>query len=197
MIISNPRKAKYVAQLKPASTKTFRSGCIGATVNALRNRDWSDIAALALTHPQQATNEFYAAIQEAEDEFQPLKVFKVRDDKPWMTADIKSLIAKRRRLFNAGKRTEYSAKSQKINTEIYKRKKVFNRRNFSSKNPKYWSIVKSARNQRQDPINEQEMADSLNIGFLSEPEAARLARVHQRQMQTTGLVHILPSECER
>ena len=51
---------------------------------------------------QQAFDQLYAISREAVEFNQPLRAAKIKDDKPWMTSDIKALIAERQRLFHSG-----------------------------------------------------------------------------------------------
>ncbi len=84
-----------------------------------------------------------------------------------MTPEIKQLIQKRRKLFRAGRRDEYTAIAIKINREIYKRKRTYYRRKFPSKNPRWRSLVNIIRSPRPDPISHTDMIEALNDGFYS------------------------------
>jgi hypothetical protein len=164
-IIALPTEANYIAQLPPPVRKLVRSGCIGDTVNCLRIVDWIPYIERAKVDPQSAADGFYEAIELALDTCQPLKHLKIRGDQPWMTHEIKELINKRQRLLRKKKHAEYTEVAKKVSKAIYIRKRIYYRRKFSAKNPRWWSLVNDTRNQRQDAIADKELANELNDGF--------------------------------
>jgi hypothetical protein len=72
------------AKTRPKTTKVeVRDNKISNTVNALRQIDWfSSIDSLA-TNPQTSFDRLYQLISEAEERFQPLRMMKIKGDKPW------------------------------------------------------------------------------------------------------------------
>ena len=158
-------QADYNATKPPIVRKLVRSGRVANTVNVLRNNNWLPIIEKAKNQPQAATDNFYEVLLGAQDLCQSLKLLKLRDDQPWMTLDIKELIAERQELFKAKQHAEYSKVAVKVSREINKRKRLYYRRKFSAKNPSWWSFVNDVRSNCNTTDADKELANELNCGF--------------------------------
>lgn len=158
-------QADYKAQLPRPETRLVRSGKVADTVNVLRNANWDHTAQLAPTDPQLAIDTLYGIITEAQDNCQPLKRLKLRNDQPWMTLSIKNMIAERQKLFRAGNRPAYAAMATKVNRAIHARKRLYYKRTYPANNTKWWSFVNNTRNDQQTFAADQLLADTLNTGF--------------------------------
>ena len=167
IIYGTATQAKYNALLPKTSVKLVRSGRICETVNVLRNTDWASTLSLAVTNKQLAADNLYYILKAAEDLCQPLRPLKSRNDQPWMTAEIKQLIAERQTLFRKGARAEYKAAASKASKVINARKRIYYRRKFSGKNTKYWTLVNSYRGGQSSASDDAELANALNEGFYS------------------------------
>ena len=84
-----------------------------------------------------------------------------------MTLDIKQLIKQRQQLHKPSSRDEYTRVSNLVKSKIVARKKIYYQRKYSSKNPKWWSVVNGLRNPKQNDIDDNALATELNNGFHS------------------------------
>ena len=100
-----PPQSLY-CKTKPAITKSiYRSGKVADTAQALTQTNWHQIIpyeTLNFIHDngQLAFDSFYEHIIQTENYHQPLKIEKTNNDKPWMTAGIKQLIATPQKQFH-------------------------------------------------------------------------------------------------
>ena len=86
---------------------------------------------------QKAFDQFYAVVHEAIEYNKPLRPKKTKDDKPWMTPNIKNMIIERQRLFHSGQQIKWKSMCNRIQSAIKKRKWTYNRR-FTSANADLW-----------------------------------------------------------
>ena len=81
--------------------------------------------------------------------------------------EIKQLIARKQRLLKSDSRDEYSRVGNEVGKQITARRKFFNRRTLSTKNPKYWKVINDLRNPKTCSIDDRVLASELNNGFHS------------------------------
>jgi hypothetical protein len=86
---------------------------------------------------------------------------------PWMTLDIKQLSTRARKLWRAGKSAEYKITSEKLEREIFLRKRSYNKRTFSAAKPNYWRFVNDYIELKQSADEDMTLANELNDGFYS------------------------------
>jgi hypothetical protein len=106
-VVALPPSSRYRERLPVAETRPVRSGKLCDTVAEIRAVNWSPIVAQLNLDPQAATDEFYNIMKSAEDLHQPIKMFRTRGDKPWMTPEIKRLIQKRQRVHQQGSKQRW------------------------------------------------------------------------------------------
>ena len=125
VVVAIPPLHAYNYSKPPASKKLIKSGNISDTVHLIRNTNWEHIRNEIQIDLQTATDMFYATIKTAEDICQPLKYIKSKEDKPWMTLEIKEMIQERQRLFHSNRKEKWQDISSKIKFKIRKRKKEY------------------------------------------------------------------------
>ena len=100
VVIATPPLSLYKKTRLPNRKVTIRSGNINDTVASIRSSDIdSKIGSLGA---QEGMDVFYRELLAAENACQPKRIVKVRDDKPWMTPELKELIQLRQRLYFTG-----------------------------------------------------------------------------------------------
>jgi hypothetical protein len=166
VVVARAPQNKY-SLTRPASTKTtVRAGKITDTVSALGTVDWNWTAqaTTSRTDQQLAFDKFYDIIRQAEDTCQPPRVIRLKGDKPWMTADIKALIAKRQRLYYRGLFAERATVANEINrlTRIAKRRHFAK---FTARNA--WKEINQIRSPKDDSAGDPELATIQNNGFYN------------------------------
>ncbi len=167
IVLCKPSQSLYKACI-PATVKIMaRTGKVADTVHQLRTTDWSPVISNLRGDPQEAINLFYSSILEAENTWQPLKVLKLKNDKPWMTREIKKLIAKRQRYYKAGSVVMWKATSNKVVHLINAAKKAYFNKNYTIGNPNWWKEVNSIRAPAVPFSESDELANSLNDGFYT------------------------------
>jgi hypothetical protein len=148
-----------------------RKGRIDDTIAQIRETNWDDAIPLntrnfMFGNGQRAFDTFYSTIKEAEDKHQPLKMAKIKGDKPLMTPEIKQLIQKRQKLFYLGKPAESAWKKTCaiVKAKCKKRIRAFNHQ-YTLGNTDWWKEVKQAQNQRANDQIDPELATQINEGF--------------------------------
>ena len=184
IVIARPPAAAYSTTIPPKRKIMVRTGKIEDTVAQIRTTNWAalglkttsnklfDNRAQARLETQKAFDIVYATILAAQDHHQPLKVSRVKDDKEWMTPEIKRNVRERQQLFyDKTKNVEWKKKSIEIRKLIWKRKKSFNSK-YETGDVKWWKVVKKASGpakQAPDP----ELASKLNDGFYNVWDGAK------------------------
>ncbi len=153
-------------QLLAAKSKILvRTGRIEDTVAEIDMIRWSALMPADFTNNgQECFDVFYSAVLACQDHHQPLKTAKTRNDKPWMTAEIKELIHKRQKLWYTGPSEEWKQVSALIKSKIKIRKKFFNSR-YTNGDVNWWKEVKATAKPKTDIDNSQESANQINDGF--------------------------------
>jgi hypothetical protein len=188
VIYSYADQPSYRSLLPTPIKKLVRSGYVGHTVHFLRCTNWSQIIRYSRLYPQLAADAFYSHLKLAEDTCQPLKPKKERVDQPWMTEEIQQKITERQALFRAGKKEQqkklpvelgseipkeseilkrHKKLSDEVESDIFKRKRNYNLRKFSSNHPDYWRVVNDYRESKQSALEDPVLASALNNGFYS------------------------------
>ena len=146
--------------------KLVRRGGLAATVEEFDSIDW-DATIHAPLSAQQKTDIFYDTALAIIDAHQPLKPSVVNSkDKPWMTEEIKELIAQRQKLFKH-KNDEWKALARRIKELINKQKKLYYS-HLDPSNPKeLWDRVNEQRASDKQEIPPKFSPDELNRGFSS------------------------------
>ncbi len=155
----------YREQLPPPVKRYVRTGKIGDTVNEIRNTDWSQTISLLRTDPQGATNSLYETLKAAEDHHQPLRVMRQRNDKPFMTFELKQLISKRQKAYKQRRMAEYKELQNRIRRMLRKRKRKYIRNKFKSANRLCWSEIRSIAAPKGQHSISEESTIQINNNF--------------------------------
>ena len=152
---------------RPPSTKiATRTGKIRDTVAAIRTTDWDPIClsvhSTSRANLQDTFDQLYSTIRRAEDTCQPLRMTKLKGDKPWMTYEIKALIRERQRLYLQGRLIERSAVANVVTSKIRSAKRKYNAR-FTATNA--WKEINTIRSPKDESAVDQELAINQNNGF--------------------------------
>jgi hypothetical protein len=98
---------------------------------------------------------------------QPIKIVKKKDDKPWMTDEIKILMKKRQRLFHNDQQHEWKQMAKQVKCEIWKRKRQYYSK-FTNKDQNWWKVINKIRNDQSETSNNStSQASTLNDYFSS------------------------------
>ena len=167
VVVAIPTLHAYNISKPPTSKKWIKSGNISDTVHLIRNTDWDHIRNKIQIDLQAATDMFYTTVKAAEDICQPLKSVKSKEDKPWMTLEIKKMMQERQRLFHSNKKKKWHEISNKIKFKIRSRKKEYFQNKYVLGNPNWWKEVNELRENTNKCEADVELASSLNEGFYN------------------------------
>lgn len=133
-------------------------------IEDLDSIDW-DAAIRAPLSAEEKTDLFYDTVLEIMDLNIPLRPSLIRNDKPWMTEEIKELILDRQRLFHTSE-NEWKEMAKRVKVLIEKRKEEYYGQ-LGNKNPKeLWQRINEHRsNTKQEII--KFTPDDLSRGFES------------------------------
>ena len=109
---------------------------------------------------------FYATINNAQDTCQPLKTIRCKDDKPWMTPDIKELIRQRQHHFHKGNDLLRS----KVATEIVSKCRSAKRKHYSkfaNNCSNTWKAINDTRKPKSQTAADPVLANQLNDSFYN------------------------------
>lgn len=135
VITITPDKRHYNMIIKPNGDKKFvRKGKVADLVEEFNNTNW-DIIIRSPLSLQDKVDIFYETATSIINTHQPLKRSKLRNDRPWMTEEIKELIPKRQKLYHQGNDEEWKALATRIKLMIRERKRAFYSQ-LTNKDPK-------------------------------------------------------------
>lgn len=148
-----------------------KKGRIEDTIAQIRETNWDaiipfDTRNFMFGKGQNAFDKLYSTILEAEAKHQPLKMAKIKGDKPWMTPEIKQLIQKRQKLFYLGKpaELEWIKTCKMVKAKCKFRVRAYNNE-YTLGNTDWWKEVKQIQNQRINNQIDPELASQINQGF--------------------------------
>ena len=131
------RSTRLVRDSRPSNRKLVRE--------KLSQVNWSPLYSMQSCDEQ--FQFFSSTVNSIVETFLPLKKMKsVSNDKPWITPEIKTLIAKRQRAWSKGKNTLFKHYRNKVNASCKRARNSFYNKNIADvqqTNPrKWWSAVK-------------------------------------------------------
>jgi hypothetical protein len=172
MVLARPSITKKQVNKIPIKKGLCRSGKIIHTVACIRQIDWDQVIPFhvrnfAFGNGQQAFDAFYDSVRNAEDINQPTRMVRFKNDQPWMTGEIKHLIAVRQKLFHSNKFAEWKLMCSTVRSLIYKRKKAYHKE-LSLGDKKLWNEVNILRKLPSSIESAGiDLANSLNNGFYA------------------------------
>ena len=117
------------------------------------------------TQQQAKFDIFYDTINMIQDTCQPLKTIVIKNDKPWMTPYIKSLIQQRQHLYHNGSHDQWLKMANLVRHHTRKRVKIYYNR-FKNKDAKmWWKTVNEVNGKSSNKQNIQIPVEELNNGF--------------------------------
>ena len=119
-----PFKNEYCKTRPLKQVTKKRTGSLAETVEELGNINWSLLINSSEHGVLDKFNVFYDTVLNVIDTCQPWCKRVRKDDKPWITNQIKTEICKRQQLFHQQKEDEWRAQRNKVQNMIRKRKKV-------------------------------------------------------------------------
>jgi hypothetical protein len=102
-VIATASVKNYKSSLPTKQKKTARSGKYSESIDIIKSIPWNQIVETKVENPQIKYDSFNNTINEILDTCQPIKTITITNDQPWMTSDIKQLIATRQQLLNKNK----------------------------------------------------------------------------------------------
>ena len=143
-VTAEPNRKLYRANSKAKnSRKRVRRGKMAALIEEFESIDW-EAAVHAPLSAQEKVDVFYETILDILDTHQPLRPSLLRNDRPWMTEEIKELIEERQRLFNTNN-SEWKKIAEKVKEKIAKQKAIYYGQ-LEQRNPKeMWQRINEHR----------------------------------------------------
>ncbi len=162
-ITATPNRTLYRALTKVKNKrKRVRRGRMAALIEEFESIDW-DAAIHAPLSAQEKVDVFYDTVLEIMDTHQPLRPSLIRNDHPWMTEEIKELIAERQCLFHTNN-IEWKKKAEEIKKLIAKQKAIYYGQLDQRNAKELWQRINEHRsNSHQEQI--KFTPDELNRGF--------------------------------
>ena len=164
VVFASPKFSLYQLSCLPSHKVLYRSGKIIDTVAAIRTCDLD--TKIVNKSAQEGMDIFYAELLAAENYCQPLKASKTRDDKPWMTPDLKKSIQQRQRLFYSGLHDEWKALANKIKGMIWARKREYNKR-YKAGTLDSWREIKRVKSPASSIFHTPESVSTQSSFFSS------------------------------
>ena len=151
-------------QIAESQTKRglVRSGKILETIREIENINW-DMTINSPLGPQDKVNVFYDTMADIINTSQPLRRSRIRNDKPWMTEELKELIVKRQRLFKT-KGEEWRKVANEVKTQVIQKKKAYYNQLSNQKPKELWNEINKLKDTKQDG-KIKFSPDELNEGF--------------------------------
>lgn len=164
-VTATPNRQLYKAITKVKNVrKRVRRGKMAVLIEEFDSIDW-DAAIRAPLTPQEKVDVFYETVLEIMDTHQPLRPTLIRNDRPWMTEEIKELITERQRLFHKNN-IEWKKSADKVRELIAKQKQIYYGQ-LDHRNPKeLWQRVNEHRSNKSQEIIKF-TPDDLSRGFQS------------------------------
>lgn len=131
-VLAFPPGVAYHASLPPPSMKLVRSGRLDNTVRALEQVDFDCLLPTLRTDPQTVVSGVYSAINGALDSNQPLRVASFRNDKEWMTLELKELVKLRQRALKTGNDALRVHYATRFCNAAAARKRIYYREKYSA-----------------------------------------------------------------
>ena len=164
LVLAKPIFKLHKQRQPKKKTITTRTDKMEDTINERGKIDWNELINTN-NDPQSKLNVFYNTIDDIRKTCQPIKTVKTRNEKEWMTPNIKLLIKQRQKAYRQNTVDEWRRLANSIRYNIRCRKENFYSQFTKNDSKKSWATVNNLNGKSKSKQEFNLSVDQLNIGF--------------------------------